>query len=189
MSRVVADNLHAIHAARENFIKQESGERIKRALRHNVRQSAAEEVRCGDMVFYKRNDCHKWQGPATVIGIDDRQVIVKNGESCARVHIFKLRHHNGEGFSDMSSGLKDGTTDGLNTDGDDAGLNVPSIEMVDVLGDGEKVRDEPPVAASLVPRIGMRIGGVRNSAGEFFLLVRLLVTLAKQLENITIVIM
>ena len=43
VSRVVADNLHAMHVARENFIQQESGERIKRALRHNVRQLAVED--------------------------------------------------------------------------------------------------------------------------------------------------
>ena len=43
VSRVVADNLHAMHVAHENFIQQESGERIKRSLRHNVRQSAVED--------------------------------------------------------------------------------------------------------------------------------------------------
>ena len=129
----------------------------------SVQQSAVEDVRCGDMVFYKRNDCHRWQGPATVGGIDGRQVMVKHGGSRACVHAFKLQHHNGEDFSDMLSGPKDGTTDG-----DNAGLNVPPIEMTKVSGDDEEVGDEPPVAASLKPRIGMHIGGVRNSTGEYF---------------------
>ena len=51
VSRMVAGNLRAMHVAREEFIKQESSERIKRALRHNVRQSAIEDVKCGDSVF------------------------------------------------------------------------------------------------------------------------------------------
>ena len=63
----------------------------------------------------------------------------------------------------MLSGPEDGTTDG-----DNAGLNVPPIEMTEVSGDDEKVGDESPVAASLKPRIEMRIGGVRNSTGEYF---------------------
>ena len=109
-----------------------------------------------------------WQGPVTIIGVDGWQVIVKHGGPCARVHVFKLRHHNGEDFSDMLSGPEDGTTDGLRTDGDNAGLDVLSIEMADVSGDGEMVRDESPVAASLKPRIGMRIGGVHNSTSECF---------------------
>ena len=63
----------------------------------------------------------------------------------------------------MLSGPKDGTTDG-----DNVGLNVPPIEMTEVSGDDEKVGDESLVAASLKPRIGMRIGGVCNSTGEYF---------------------
>ena len=38
VSKVVCDNLSAMHAAHENFIQQESSERMKRALRHNIRQ-------------------------------------------------------------------------------------------------------------------------------------------------------
>ena len=85
-------------------------------------RTSGEVISC----FIRGMTVHKWQGPATVIGIDGRQVIVKHGGSCAHVHVFKLRHHNGEDFSDMLSGPEDGTTDG-----DNAGLNVPPIEVTD----------------------------------------------------------
>ena len=51
-SEVVRRNLNALHAARKNFIKAESSNTIRRALRHNVRTYAEEHYNDGDKVFY-----------------------------------------------------------------------------------------------------------------------------------------
>ena len=40
----------------------------------------------GDLVFFKRKDEHRWKGPATVIGQDGQQVILKHGGYIVRVH-------------------------------------------------------------------------------------------------------
>lgn len=58
-SSIVRDNLNAMHAAREEFIKVEASERIKKALSHNIRPTLLPELHSGDSVYYKRNDSNK----------------------------------------------------------------------------------------------------------------------------------
>ena len=54
-SELVRRNLNAMHTARQEFVKSESSEKIRRALRHNVRSSDSESIEIGQSVFYKRN--------------------------------------------------------------------------------------------------------------------------------------
>ena len=63
---IVRENLNALHRAREAFIRSESSEKVRRALRHNVRGSADTRYVTGDTVYYKRVNEKKWQGPAKV---------------------------------------------------------------------------------------------------------------------------
>ena len=83
---VVARNLKAIQSARENVIKCESSEKIKRALRHNVRKSNEVRYENGDKCYYKRDDQMKWHGPGTVIGQHNQEIIVKHGHEIVKVH-------------------------------------------------------------------------------------------------------
>ena len=55
-SNMVRENLNALHIARKGFIEQESSEKIRRALRSNVRNTSVDELNSGDEVYYKRND-------------------------------------------------------------------------------------------------------------------------------------
>ena len=55
-------HLDAMYAAREAFLKAESSERIKRALRHPIRATEKYFER-GEKVFYKRDDSNRWRGP------------------------------------------------------------------------------------------------------------------------------
>ena len=50
-SEIICDNLNSMHAAREEFIKFESDEKIKRALRHNVRATDDSEIENGERFF------------------------------------------------------------------------------------------------------------------------------------------
>ena len=61
-SDIARRNFNALHDARKNFIKTESSERIKRALRHNVRTHCEENYQNGDKVFYKRRAVKGWKG-------------------------------------------------------------------------------------------------------------------------------
>ncbi|CAF2215336.1 unnamed protein product [Rotaria magnacalcarata] len=91
-SEIVANTLNTIHAARQAFMMSESSERIRRALRHNIRSFTNEQFVNGDLVYYKRNNFTEWKGPGTVIGSENQQVLVKHGGTYVRVHPSKLMH-------------------------------------------------------------------------------------------------
>ena len=84
VSETVLKHLNALHSARRAFIKAESSERIKRALKHNVRVS--EEVFFpGDKVFYKRDDSNRWRGPGKIVGQDGKVLFIRHGSQLVRV--------------------------------------------------------------------------------------------------------
>ena len=85
-SELIRINLEAMHKARENFIKAESSERIRRALRAKVRTYADEKFEQGQLVYYKRKNTKGWKGPGVVIGIDAKMVMIKHGGSMYKVH-------------------------------------------------------------------------------------------------------
>ena len=82
-------NTNALHAARKAFVKAESSERIKRALRCQV-QAVEENFTQGDKVYYKRDDSNRWRGPGKVIGQDGKMVFVRHGDQLVRVSTCRL---------------------------------------------------------------------------------------------------
>ena len=89
--RIVEDNLRAMRVAREEFMKRDSDDGLRRALKHNVRENKLAEVNIGDQVYYKRNDSDEWKGPGSVIGREGSQVLVRHGGLVVRVHAVHLR--------------------------------------------------------------------------------------------------
>ena len=89
-SKIIKQNLDALHRAREAFIRAENSERIRRALRNNIRSANVNTYFTGDLVYYKRNDNRKWHGPGTVIGRDGCQVLIKHGSYYVRVHTCRV---------------------------------------------------------------------------------------------------
>ena len=87
---IVRDNLNAMHSAREEFVKFESNEKLRRALRHNVRPSDVSNINNGDSVFYKRADSSEWHGPGAIIGRDGKVFLVRHGGVYVRVHTCRL---------------------------------------------------------------------------------------------------
>ena len=90
-SKIVEENLKALHAARSAFIESENSEKIRRSLVHNVRTSSEIKYITGDDVLYKRDDSVKWHGPGKVIGQLGQQVFVKHGAFYVRVHPCRLQ--------------------------------------------------------------------------------------------------
>ena len=90
-SQVIRENLNTLHAARKAFIACENDEKIKRALKANIRSSGEIKYVTGDTVHYKREDATQWHGPATVIGQTDQQVFLKHGSFYIRVHPCRLQ--------------------------------------------------------------------------------------------------
>ena len=84
-SQLVADQLNALHKARQEFIKSESAEKLRRALRGQTRTHSNMKYIQGEEVFYKRDDDKYWQGPGRVIGQDGSQVLIKIATGPIRV--------------------------------------------------------------------------------------------------------
>ena len=80
-SKLIADHLNSLHAARRAFTQSESSKKIKKALRHQTRTSTSKSFTIGDKVYYKRNNEKQWRGPAKVVGIDGKVVVVRHGGS------------------------------------------------------------------------------------------------------------
>ena len=91
-SDIVRTNLEAIHSARKNYIAAENSERIRRALRHQVRTFSDVKYETGDRVYYKRKNVKGWKGPAVVLGQDGKFVLVRHGGAYYRVHPCQLLH-------------------------------------------------------------------------------------------------
>ena len=84
VSDTVRNHLNALHSARRAFTKAESSDRIKRALKHNVRVNEEVFIQ-GDKVFYKRDDCNRWRGPGKIVGQDGKILFIRHGSQLVRV--------------------------------------------------------------------------------------------------------
>ena len=60
-------------------MKSESSEKIHRALQHNISHSQDSPVLTGDSVYCKSVSDSKRRGPATVLGQDGQQILLKRG--------------------------------------------------------------------------------------------------------------
>ena len=84
MSQRFHEYLSGLHAARLAFMESESSEIIKKALRHKVK--ASETVfSYGDKVFYKRDQCDRWLGPAKIIFEDGKVIFIRHGAVWVKV--------------------------------------------------------------------------------------------------------
>ena len=89
-SDIVRINMNAQHAARKNFIANESSEKIRRALRSKVRSYSDETYESGMKVYYRRQNFRGWRGPATVLGCEGQFVLIRHGGAFYRVHPCQL---------------------------------------------------------------------------------------------------
>ena len=90
-SQTVADNLVALRKSREEFIKADASERIRRGLSKNVRKTEDVDTEIGSYVYYKRDGEDRWRGPARVIGKDGKVNIVRHGGHVVRAHVCRIR--------------------------------------------------------------------------------------------------
>ena len=125
-SQTVGDHIIALHNARKAFIESEHSERIRRAIRKQVRPSGERFV-TGEKVFYKHPDYREWKGPGTVIGQDSAVVFVRHGGSYVRVHQSRLQRVQDTGQTERTNGEITSTEVTSVTRKNDTDENVPSV--------------------------------------------------------------
>lgn len=105
-SEILAENLNAMNAARQNFLKSESEEKVKRALRRNVSGAVDHKYFDGDRVYIKKRKQNMWSGPGTVVGQEYQQILVRIGGYYYRVHPCHIILEE-ESNKEIVKGLKD----------------------------------------------------------------------------------
>ena len=89
ISEQFAKYLNGLHAARRAFIEIESNTRLKKALKAKVRCSEL-VLQPGERVYYKRDRCDTWLGPARVIFQDGKIVFIRHGGFWIKVSINRV---------------------------------------------------------------------------------------------------
>ena len=85
-SEIVRTNLNALHAMRKSFIEAEACEKIRWALRSNVRTYAEKEFVMSDTVYYRRQNWKGWHGSAKVLCKEDQCILIRHGRAFYRMH-------------------------------------------------------------------------------------------------------
>ena len=91
-SEIIANHLNAMYAARKAFMEEEASEKLWRAIKGKTRVSTGIIYQPGDLVYYKCDDLNQWKSPVTVLGRENKQILVKHGGVYIRVHAWRLQH-------------------------------------------------------------------------------------------------
>ena len=75
-----------LNAASKSFLESESSENIWRALKSNVKTYVDEKLLTGDSVYYRRQNCKGWHGPAKVLSKEGQCVLIRHGSVFYRFH-------------------------------------------------------------------------------------------------------
>ena len=82
--------ISAIHAARKAFITSEASEKIKLALKKNIRNyQRFHEL--GDYDYYKQDSSSQWKGPAKVLGQDGPVLFLRHKTKYIKAHICRVK--------------------------------------------------------------------------------------------------
>ena len=137
-SEYIMENLNALHSARQAFIKQESSEKLRRALNRKTRGYSDTNFVQGDSVYYYRNNSKKWHGPARVLGRDGQQLLLKHGGIYIRVHPCRIQLCN----PDPSKSSSINKTENLNSTDQSSTTAHPEILQPDDLLPHEQSDDD-----------------------------------------------
>ena len=92
-SELIATHLNTMHAARKAFVECEASDKLRRALLSKTRTATVKDYHNGTSVLYKREKDVKWHGPAVVLGVDNKCVIIKHQGQIYRVSPCHLQLH------------------------------------------------------------------------------------------------
>ena len=163
-SQVVADNLNALRKSREEFVKADADERIRRALSGNIRKTVDTDIKLGSYVYYKREGCDQWRGPARVIGKDGKVNLLRHGGNVVRAHICRVKGcqdrevDNAKGQKENENRIEvvqnakseEKSTGIMIDDSDEDDTEEESVEECD------RVPQEHQEVGNVIPRVGRR---------------------------------
>ena len=82
----IVKNLNVLHSVRKTFIEAESNAKFMSCFKSKKQSYNRNWVwNFGDMVYYKRRSLDKCKGSGTVIGQENKEILVKHGGYYIRV--------------------------------------------------------------------------------------------------------
>ena len=159
-SKVVANNLNALRKSKEEFMKADANERIRRALSRNVSKTSESDIEIGNYVYYKRESEDRWRGPARVIGKDGKVNILRHGGQIVRAHICRIQEvskvPSTEEHDEESSEIRQATRDSNNRGVEDDSSDDEFAESVETDINAERAGETEQESSQLIPRVGKR---------------------------------
>lgn len=174
ISETLGKHLNALHASRQAFIRAETSEKIRRALRHQVRPTGR-TFKNGEFVYFKRENDNEWKGPGTVIGQEGKTVIIKHGSYIVKVHVTRVTEmkynvstdiekgkerlleevRNRSNISDVNTSNNDvtGTVHGVNDSEEDESTS----DETEIIEDKDSGQDSISIRNVNIPNVGQRV--------------------------------
>ena len=88
ISKSFVDNVNALHSGRQAFIKAESDDALKKALKSRV-HLRGDNIKEGDYIYYKK-DCKGkskiFRGPSKVVAVNGKKLFIDEGAHLSTVN-------------------------------------------------------------------------------------------------------
>ena len=162
-----AEHLNNLFSARKAFVKAESSEKIRRALRYKVRK-IGNIYNNGDRVYFKRDNEIEWRGPGVVIGHHSRVVTVQYGREIYKVHETKVLSLEYE-LCDKSTSENSNKSENIE-DGESQDDNEEITEDYMMLAKKDRETEPQKVAIrnkTVLPKIGDKVKYLPKNSNEW----------------------
>ena len=70
----------------QHLLSRKPAKKLRRGIRAKTRTVSSLIYEPGDRVYFKQENSNLWKGPHTVIGRENKQILVKYGETYLRAH-------------------------------------------------------------------------------------------------------
>ena len=76
----------------QHLLNQKPAKKLRRAIWAKTRTTTSLICEPGRIVYFKQENSNLWKGPGTVIGRENKHILVKYGGAYLRVHACQLKH-------------------------------------------------------------------------------------------------
>ena len=142
-SEIIANHLNEMHAACKAFIEAEASDKLRRAIKAKTRVSTRIIYQPGDLVYYKRNDSNQWKGPGTVLGCENKQILVKQGGVYIRVDASCLQHAQNSQMTSMKENIESANSG--NVENKNERLDIYSDSDIEINNEIDQVNNVPEI--------------------------------------------
>ena len=125
-----------MHAARK-----EASEKLRRAIKTKTRVFTGIIYEPVGIVYCKRNDSDQWKDPRTVLGQQNKQILVKHGGVYIRVHACRLQQAQNSKMTSTKENIESEHSGNVETKNEP--LNIYDDSDIEINNEIEQVNNVP----------------------------------------------